>query len=396
VEERVVQGGVSVGRGPGSTLIIPSEALPARWRLFDRRRGHYRLRLSPAMEARVARGGEVTTLAPAGTMLLPDRARGKIVVGEVTILFQLMAASAGPRIQLPLSLRRAPLRELDPLAVFSAAVSVILHAALVLYLRSVDWPRRPDVEENYGRFVHQTWRRPPPPVSPAPSVAASPAAVSPPVRPARPPASLEVRRRELVERVGRSGLIQVLTGLGRNTAVRDLLRDGSVDRDQALALREVGGLNLAQDGPLVPIVRGGGRIADVTALRGQTHIAVADVGGGPAERRVPVVRVEPPADSEAPAGFDPQLLARAIKARLGEVRACYERALKRRGDLGGKLVLRFTLTPAGTVAAVDIDEDTLHDAEVAGCVRSVALRWRFPTPPRAIEISFPFLFQPAS
>jgi TonB family protein len=101
-------------------------------------------------------------------------------------------------------------------------------------------------------------------------------------------------------------------------------------------------------------------------------------------------------ESDEP-GFDPQQIARAIRSRLAEIRACYERALKRRPDIGGKLVLRFTLTAMGTVSSVEIDEDTLDDDEVTRCVRGAVRGWRFAAPPRGgLVVTFPFLFQPAS
>jgi TonB family protein len=181
--------------------------------------------------------------------------------------------------------------------------------------------------------------------------------------------------------------------------MRDLLRDGSVDRLQEQAMRDVGGLAVAQEGRPLPLgggAPGGGRIADVGALQGRTQISAADVGGRGAERRVPVVRPEAPALDEPVAGFDAQQLARTIRARLAEVRACYERALKRRPDIGGRLVLRFTLTPAGTVASVEVDEDTLGDPDVTACVRNAVASWRFTAPPRRVEVTFPFVFQPAS
>jgi TonB family protein len=134
----------------------------------------------------------------------------------------------------------------------------------------------------------------------------------------------------------------------------------------------------------------------VRALQGSARIATADVSGPRAERRVPVVRSEPLALDEPVEGFDPQQLARAIRSHMAAVRACYERALKRHPEIGGRLVLRFTLTPAGTVSSVEVDEDTLGDPEVTACVRSVLASWRFAAPPRKVEVSFPFVFQPSS
>jgi TonB family protein len=91
---------------------------------------------------------------------------------------------------------------------------------------------------------------------------------------------------------------------------------------------------------------------------------------------------------------DVESIAREIRARRKAIAACYERALKARPTLAGKLVVRFAITAAGTVSAVDIDDDTLGAPEVGACVRAIVQRWRFAPPAEApVELSFPFVFQ---
>jgi TonB family protein len=123
---------------------------------------------------------------------------------------------------------------------------------------------------------------------------------------------------------------------------------------------------------------------------------VANIGGAQTERRVPIQVGPVDTTGDEDKKLAPQELARLIRAHLIDIRLCYERALKRRPELSGKLLVRFTLTAAGTVSGVAVDEDTMGDAEVAACVRSVVGRWRFPAPPRGgVEVSFPFVFQAA-
>ena len=91
---------------------------------------------------------------------------------------------------------------------------------------------------------------------------------------------------------------------------------------------------------------------------------------------------------------DLESIAREIRARRKAIAACYERALKTKPTLAGKLVVRFSITAAGTIAAVDIDDDTLGAPEVGACVRAIIQRWRFAPPAEApVELSFPFVFQ---
>ena len=87
-------------------------------------------------------------------------------------------------------------------------------------------------------------------------------------------------------------------------------------------------------------------------------------------------------------------VAKEVRTRLGAVKACYERGLKRNPNLSGKVVIHWTITQAGTVSGVDIEQDTLGDAEVASCIKSLIARWRFPAPSGgSVEVSFPFVFQ---
>ena len=91
---------------------------------------------------------------------------------------------------------------------------------------------------------------------------------------------------------------------------------------------------------------------------------------------------------------DLESIAREIRARRKAIAACYERALKTKPTLAGKLVVRFSITAAGTIAAVDIDDDTLGAPEVGACVRAIIQHWRFAPPAEApVELSFPFVFQ---
>ena len=103
------------------------------------------------------------------------------------------------------------------------------------------------------------------------------------------------------------------------------------------------------------------------------------------------IKTETPAvDGE----LDPNMVAKEVRSRLGAIKACYERALKRNPNLSGKVVIHWTITQAGTVSGVDVEQDTLGDAEVASCIKALIARWRFPAPAGgSVDVSFPFVFQ---
>jgi hypothetical protein len=94
--------------------------------------------------------------------------------------------------------------------------------------------------------------------------------------------------------------------------------------------------------------------------------------------------------------MDPSLVSKEVRTRIGAIKACYERALKRRSDLSGMVKMRWTITTAGTVTNVEIEEDTVGDAEVSSCMKGLVGRWRFPAPSGGlVEVVYPFILEPA-
>jgi hypothetical protein len=226
-----------------------------------------------------------------------------------------------------------------------------------------------------------------------------PARPHPPSPAAAPPARAPVKPRpDLGAAVRRLGIIPLLTAQAADGdgALPDLLKNGAVDRSLEEALRGVRGITIAGSDGLRGLPRPGtgtGKVGLPTDLRGGPPIADAGPSGPVVERDVSSrLKVAPPVVEGGHA--DLAAITSEIRARRKAIAACYERALKQRPTLTGKLVVRFSIAAAGTVAAVDIDDDTLGAPEVAACVRGLVLRWRFPPPTDApVELSFPFLFQ---
>jgi TonB family protein len=157
----------------------------------------------------------------------------------------------------------------------------------------------------------------------------------------------------------------------------------------------VGGLTVATSDASLRGVKSGtggsGKVADIGSLRGSGTIAGGSTGVGAVEKRVSgVVKSEAPAvDGE----LDPALVSKEVRARIGAVKACYERALKRNPSLSGKVKVRWTITAAGTVSGVDIADDSMGDSEVSSCIKQLVARWRFPAPAGgSVEVEFPFVF----
>jgi hypothetical protein len=415
VEEHVFRAAETITLGPaaGDTFILPPDVLARSWRLFEERRGRLVLRLAPEMQARLAAGAELSAFEaapgePVRAIVLPEAARGKVTIGDTTVLFQRVRPPApSPRPQLPASVRRHVFAELDVQFVLLAALTFLLHLAVVVYLRQVDWPRKPAIDELPDRFLHDHPRRPRPPETkpapptptpvatrPRPSVRPSGGPVAHPTRPVESEAE---RRARLEDAVRKMGLLPIIGAKddGAASHVADLLREGAPDQSVEDALSQVRGVTVASADTLrLPHVGGTGRIAVPTDLRGAGPIAEATHVGPAVERGVKTdVHDGTPVVEDGK--VDAAAIAREIRGRRKAIAACYERALKAQPTLAGKLVVRFSLAAAGTVTAVEIDDDTLGAPAVAACIQGVVLHWRFPALAEgAAELSFPFVFQP--
>lgn len=425
VEERLVRKreDITLGQSARNMFVVPSDSLPRSWLLFQATPKGYVALYADAMDARIAVGNEIISLAQmkqsgrirrhgqAWAMMLDERSRGKITVGDTTILFQFVTPPPPqPRPQLPASVRGSFSSQLDWLFTSIATVSFVAHLILVIYLRSVDWPRKPDLEEIPDRFVQMVIRKPEPTpvqeqkkeetgekkVEKKPSTSA-PAKEKKEIS-AEEKARLEAERRaRLAEQVRNTGILKLLGAKADGEgSIADVLGKGDVDRDQEKAFQGVGGLTVATGDSALRGVKTGtggtGKVANVAGLRGAGSIAGGDTGSGGGERRVSgIVKSEAPSvDGE----LDPNIVTKEVKARMGAIKACYERALKRNPSLSGKVVVRWTITAAGTVSGIDIDQDSLGDSEVTSCIKSLVARWRFPAPSGgAVDVSFPFVFQ---
>src|SRR3954470_16771944 len=177
VEERLVRKreNITIGQSAKNMFVVLSDGLPRNWLLFEMSGSGYVAHFSEGMDARIAVGNEIISLSQlkqtgkiqkkgaSFELPLDDRSRGKITLADMTILFQFVTPPIPqPRPQLPASVRGSVTSDLDWFLSIIAAISFLLHLSLVIYLRSVDWPRKPDIEEIPDRFVKMAQKPPEP------------------------------------------------------------------------------------------------------------------------------------------------------------------------------------------------------------------------------------------
>lgn len=121
----------------------------------------------------------------------------------------------------------------------------------------------------------------------------------------------------------------------------------------------------------------------------------------PAEQLDPGVN----APVELPPPLTRDEIRTVVRAKVGEVRACFEaglssaRALQPDApDIGGRLVIEFTIDARGRAGALTIVSDELGEpagqAQVAPCLLAALARWQFPRPRDGapMTLRYPFVF----
>src|SRR5215831_5132965 len=370
VEERLVRKreNITIGQSAKNMFVVPSEALPRNWLLFEASGSQYVAHFSDGMDARIAVGNEIISLSQlkqtgkiqkkgaSWPLPLDERSRGKISLADMTILFQFVTPPPPqPRPQLPASVRGSALTGVDWFFTTIAAISFLIH------LVNVDWPRKPDIEAVPDRFVQMVVKKQEEPKKveekkpteekkaeekkPEKKKGPDEAEKKPKheltdeekAKLAEEKAKADAERRaRLAEQVKSTGLLKLLGARADGEgSIADVLGKGDVDRDQEKAFQGVGGVGVASANDQLRGIKSGGsgsgRVASVGGLRGGGSIAEGGTGNAAAEKHVTaVLKTEAPAvDGE----LDPGLIAKEVRARQGAIKACYERALKRNPTL---------------------------------------------------------------
>lgn len=390
VEEKLFTGGtpITFGQSLRCAVSIPVDGVPYEHSLFVFDQGRLILRATSAMTGRFAAGAQNTTLTP-GDHVLPRGVRGKIAIGDATLLFQeLAAAPASPRLVLPASIRGSLGDRIDRRLAAIVGASVLLHLGIAGYAWMTDLEHRSMLETPVASIYHHetmeiTLPDEPTPVEPAqePGVAApvaptqvakpvvTPTRVKPATGPDAPAMSVEDAQR----------FAQVLTGteVGRNGM--GPMRDRSPGADLGQQIEDVGNR---------PVEVGNrdetfrqqhdGRIGTDHGpnIEDPTQIAKND----PKSETKPGGRIKvKPIPGEKP---DSTLTVAAVLDKINIVymqglQRCYQKGLLDDGTLQGKISMAFTVTERGTL---DEQSATGVSSKVDTCVTDFMATWRFPIP----------------
>ena len=407
VEERVIKQRttVTVGQSEKSMFVVPTPNIPPQFKLFELLGDGYYLNFLDGMTGRVALATGITDIGAlrgqakkvnnAYQVKLTEEARGKVVIGDTTFLFQFVAPPPiQPRPQLPLAVKGGLASQIDWSLTIIAAFSFLLHFGFVGAMYS-DWMDRPVGDDSVAGLIDMMKNIPAPPAPEVPpeataaptstTVSKDPTPVKPtgPTGPAGPqkagPVSNE-RAAALSQQADQMqmAMLASIAGGPSTKGALDRSEIPPVDLSGAAASNAgvtpgAGDLKFGTGGAPVQGSKNGG----LGALAGST---TGSGTGGTAgnERKVagPTGDAQVGGTSASVAISDADRVIASLRPKF---KACYQTGLNADPSLSGKVVITAKIAPTGEVDSANPTENTLN-ASVGACIARAVRNAQFAAP----------------
>ncbi len=415
VEERLIRerAPVTIGQSMKNTFSIPVEGLPLEFTLFAMDDGKYSLRFLAKMDGRVSDGGgQVNTLDAlkqrgaqnAGdywSVPLTDSARGKLSIGDLTILFQFVTEPPRqPKPMLPASVRGTFADRFDP------RLSVILGSSIIFHFAIVIWALMTDIETGgtmaeraYNlTFKQDTYQvdvtQPEPVKAPDAGSAAGSAAEEKkpdPIKKAEPkgdPKPIPDSGRSEAEKVAMQEeeakkFADLLTGEGENGKSEGDMSNRRPGAELGAQINDVkeGGKTVAIGGGAGRGSRGSGdpKLGTGGGPKIDGPGGTTSAGGGKGEEKAPSGRISV-SDKQS---FDestltPDAVLKKIQsAYMSALQRCYKTYLAKDQAARGKVTLSFTVNESGRTTDANAKG---FAGEVDSCIEGLMPSWTFPVP----------------
>jgi hypothetical protein len=402
IEERIIKQrtSVSVGQSEKSTFVVPTPNIPPQFKLFELIGSDYYLNFVDGMNGRVALATGISDLAalrgqakrvgPAYQVRLTDEARGKVIIGDVTFLFQFVAPPPPqPRPQLPLSVKGGLASQIDWTLTIIAAFSFMFHFGFIGAMYS-DWLDPVVNEDNIASLIDMTKNLPPPPAEDKPDQASDQTSNQPSKQESKKPDSgqktnatpgkISDQRAAALANEAQAMQMQMLAAFGGTTAVQGALNrsDVPVGDLSAVAQSAAGVTNTGGD---LHLAAGGG--ATIPGQHGSLNQLGSGTGGGGGTAGNERVVQGPKGDAQTGSisTSAPVANAEATIARLRPgFRSCYNKGLSNDPSMAGKLVLAIKIAPNGDVTSVTKAGGSGLSSDVEQCIIRKAKNATFDAP----------------
>jgi len=444
IEERIVRKRetVTIGGSERNHFVIGAPGLAARFELFQLVGADYILNFTDQMTGRVGLPAGVQSLEQLRTsgaarnagahfqVKLTDNSRGKVVIGDVTLLFQFVTPPpVQPRPQLPAAARGGFAKSIDWMFTAFVMFSFMSHFGLVVYLENADWKIEQDINVIPAEYADLILVEEKPPEEEKPDdadkeapteQAEKPTQQADKPSPAEKPAeggekpageTAEEKAAEVADATARMAeeaasaaealLLGALSSEGGG-ALADVLAGGAVTGNAEDVLSQASGVGVATGSAGGTLrTRAGGGSGGTGGLGGLSKAGNAGAvgeGGAVTEKAIKgSLKGANDADMEGGSGdFDAKLVVAQFKARMRGIQICYEQQLRRNPGLQGKVTVQFTIEQSGSVSKATASENSTNDPAVAACVIDTVKRFRFNPGPEggSVTFSYPIVFAP--
>ncbi len=390
---------ITVGDSSRASIVAPGCGI-ARMKLFVRTAHGYRLVPTLAAMAGEVCYARAAPVQSATHLQLGDR--GRLTVGEVTLLFQLVPMVDVVLMRLPDELRPGLLDRFDRRIAMMVATSLLFHGVIAGYALSSEVEAAPTMLGSAEQLTLQTIdvSEPEPLVlvppastsvtqlpgttTPAATVkparnAALPASPASPALPASKPAQsrpTDVPDNPAQLRDQAVAMANMLTGgpgttadheLPQRTVGADLNRQIDAARTKQVAIGDTTH-GLRDDGVLRP---GTGQTPVIHSTTNQTS-SLSKANEMPSGRVIPKLLPNPYGD-DVPIDFAARI---TTVYRAGLVR-CYRSYMASAGEAQGRVTLKLSLTKSGRIAAASADG---FADELDQCIEGQMTQWHFKVP----------------
>ena len=378
---------IRIGSDPNADIVLAPGTVPPCRTLFNKQGNTWQICLQAQDQGRISKGlvrGLAQRIASGATQVPLDRSmKGKLSLGQVTVLFQVIPAPVD-RLQ-PGAFRPRLVEEGDPIFLGSLALISSAAAVMMLWVVQQEPIVRLTIEEVQPDIAGMIFVRLHDQPDPKRVVLRDPEAPTTAVQRVE---TLELEqpdlgigraarsageRKELAQKTVNNALDVLGLGTQKGSRFQTRTSDRSVEVEDLFAEVLAHSIDQVQTASMGPSIRRANdselSIGSVVLERAETHATrvgkrpVVDVQG-----RVP--------DTEEWVTSDKQALEKLLRRQLGPaVKTCYEQVLNSNPSAGGRIEVRMELFDGEVMELTMVYNEI--DPQMGTCLSRAANRWSF-------------------